>query len=202
VHGHATCSPTGLKTRMGFDGLVVSDWDGSMRFGMFQRIACPRHQCGGSDRSWSPSNEKASFAKYRCAGSCRRQSPCHGIRRLPSPGFCVLKCAPADSRKGVHLAPSRPTKRKRSALRASGRRARGGSQGRPLLLKNDKCLVDAVPPKGPCIGRGRLRGQQRQAVGGWRISWRELVIPMRTSGRHPLFDGIRSAVTAAGGTAN
>src|SRR5882724_3070576 len=199
LHGHRHLLTDVLKTRMGFDGLLVSDWDGVDEVQGCSKDRCAQAINAGIDLIMVPEQWKA-FLENTVAQVRAGDIP---MSRIDDAVTRVLR---VKLRAGLFEKgrPSmRPLANKTAQLGAAGHRAvaREAVRKSVVLLKNDKCLLPLSAGTNVLVAGDGADNIGKQA-GGWTISWQgtdntNADFPGATS----IFDGIRSAVTAAGGTA-
>jgi beta-glucosidase len=199
LHGQRHLLTDVLKTRMGFDGVVVSDWDGVDEVQGCSKDRCAQAINAGIDMIMVPEQWKAflqnTLAQVR-AGDIPMSRIDDAVTRI-----LRVKLRAGLFEKGRPS--SRPLANKSAQIGAPEHRAvaREAVRKSVVLLKNDKCLLP-LSPKIHVLVAGDGADNIGKQVGGWSISWQgtentNADFPGATS----LFDGIRSAVTAAGGTA-
>jgi len=188
-----------LKTRMGFDGLLVSDWDGIDEVQGCSKDRCAQAINAGIDLIMVPEQWKAFLANTVAqvrAGDIPMSRIDDAVTRV-----LRVKLRAGLFEKGRPSA--RPLANKTAQLGAAGHRAvaREAVRKSIVLLKNDKCLLPLSAGTNVLVAGDGADNIGKQA-GGWTISWQgtgntNADFPGATS----IFDGIRSAVTASGGTA-
>jgi beta-glucosidase len=199
LHGQRHLLTDVLKTRMGFDGLVVSDWDGVDEVQGCSKDRCAQAINAGIDMIMVPEQWKA-FLQNTVAQARAGDIP---MSRIDDAVTRILR---VKLRAGLFEKgrPSlRPLANKAAQLGAPEHRAvaREAVRKSVVLLKNDKCLLP-LSPKTRVLVAGDGADNIGKQAGGWTISWQgtgntNADFPGATS----VFDGIRSAVAAAGGTA-
>jgi beta-glucosidase len=199
LHGQRHLLTDVLKTRMGFDGLVVSDWDGVDEVQGCSKDRCAQAINAGIDMIMVPEQWKAflqnTVAQVRAGDipMSRIDDAVTRILRVKLRAGLFEKGRPS-SRTLANQAAQIGAPEHRAVAREAVRKS-------VVLLKNDKCLLP-LSPKANVLVAGDGADNIGKQVGGWSISWQgtgntNADFPGATS----LFDGIRSAVTAAGGTA-
>jgi beta-glucosidase len=188
-----------LKNRMGFDGLVVSDWDGVDEVQGCSKDHCAQAIKAGIDLIMVPDQWKAflqnTVAQVR-AGEIT-------MARIDDAVTRILRVKLRDGLFEKGRPSSRPLANKPAQIGAPEHRAvaREAVRKSVVLLKNDKCLLPLSPKTNVLVAGDGANDIGKQS-GGWSISWQgsgntNADFPGATS----IFEGIRSAVTAAGGTA-
>jgi len=199
LHGQRHLLTDVLKTRMRFDGIVVSDWDGVDEVQGCSKDRCAQAINAGIDMIMVPEQWKA-FLQNTVAQVRAGDIP---MARIDDAVTRILR---VKLRAGL-FEKGRPSSRllanQSAQIGAPEHRAvaREAVRKSVVLLKNDKCLLP-LSPKSHVLVAGDGADNISKQVGGWSISWQgtgntNADFPGATS----LFDGIRSAVTAAGGTA-
>jgi beta-glucosidase len=188
-----------LKTRMGFDGLVVSDWDGVDEVQGCSKDHCAQAIKAGIDLIMVPDQWKA-FLQNTVAQVRAGDIP---MARIDDAVTRILRVKLRDGLFEKGRPSSRPLANKSAQIGAPEHRAvaREAVRKSVVLLKNDKCLLP-LSPKTHVLVAGDGANDIGKQAGGWSISWQgsgntNADFPGATS----IFDGIRSAVAAAGGTA-
>lgn len=199
MHGQRHLLTDVLKNRMGFDGLVVSDWDGVDEVQGCSKDRCSQAINAGIDLVMVPEQWKAflldTVAQVR-AGDIPMSRIDDAVTRI-----LRVKLRAGLFDKGRPS--SRPLANKTAQIGAPEHRAvaREAVRKSVVLLKNAKCLLPLSAKKNVLVAGDGADNIGKQA-GGWSISWQgtgntNADFPGATS----IFDGIRAAVTAAGGTA-
>jgi len=199
MHGQRHLLTDVLKTRMGFDGLVVSDWDGVDEVQGCSKDRCAQAINAGIDMIMVPEQWKA-FLRNTVAQVRAGDIP---VSRIDDAVTRILRVKLRAGLFEKGRPSSRPLADKSAQIGAPEHRvvAREAVRKSVVLLKNDKCLLPLSPRTNVLVAGDGADNIGKQ-VGGWSISWQgtgntNADFPGATS----LFDGIRSAVTAAGGTA-
>jgi beta-glucosidase len=199
MHGQHHLLTDVLKNRMGFDGLVVSDWDGVDEVQGCSKDRCAQAINAGIDMIMVPEQWKA-FLQNTVAQVRAGDIP---MSRIDDAVTRILRVKLRAGLFEKGRPSSRPLADKSVQIGAPEHRAvaREAVRKSVVLLKNDKCLLP-LSPKANVLVAGDGADNIGKQVGGWSISWQgtgntNADFPGATS----LFDGIRSAVTAAGGTA-
>jgi beta-glucosidase len=199
LHGQHHLLTDVLKGRMGFDGLLVSDWDGVDEVQGCSKDHCAQAIIAGIDMVMVPDQWK-SFLQNTVAQVRAGDIP---ITRIDDAVTRILR---VKLRAGL-FEKGRPSSRsladKVGELGAPEHRALAREAVRKsiVLLKNDKCLVPLAPKSNVLVAGDGADDIGKQA-GGWSITWQgtgntNADFPGATS----IFEGIRAAVTAAGGSA-
>jgi beta-glucosidase len=199
VHGQRHLLTDVLKTRMGFDGIVVSDWDGVDEVQGCSKDRCAQAINAGIDVIMVPEQWKA-FLQNTVAQVRAGDIP---MSRIDDAVTRILRVKLRAGLFEKGRPSSRPLANKAAQIGAPEDRAvaREAVRKSLVLLKNDKCLLPLSPKTNVLVAGDGADNIGKQA-GGWTISWQgtgntNADFPGGTS----VFDGIRSAVAAAGGTA-
>ncbi|MBB4659942.1 glycoside hydrolase family 3 protein [Parvularcula dongshanensis] len=196
LHGHRYLLTEVLKGRMGFDGVVIGDWNGHAGVEGCRNDSCPAAYEAGVDVIMAPDDWRALFRntlEQVREGEIAEARIDDAVRR-------VLR---VKLRYGLWDRP-RPTERPgagngsvpgRAAHRAVAREAVAKSL---VLLKNDGVLP--IKPSARVLVAGDAASIQK-ACGGWTLTWQG---EGNTNDRFPngqsIWDGLREAVEAGGGT--
>ena len=199
MHGQRHLLTDVLKTRMGFDGLIVSDWDGVDEVQGCSKDRCAQAINAGIDMIMVPEQWKA-FLQNTIAQVRAGDIP---MTRIDAAVTRILRVKLRAGLFEKGRPSSRPLANKSEQIGAPQDRAlaREAVRKSVVLLKNDKCLLP-LSPKANVLVAGDGADNIGKQAGGWSISWQgtgntNADFPGATS----LFEGIRSAVAAAGGTA-
>ena len=199
VHGQHYLITDVLKKRMGFDGLVVSDWNGIDEVQSCSVDHCAQAVNAGIDLFMVPMDWKSfiqnTVAQVR-AGDIPQSRIDDAVTRI-----LRVKLRAGLFEKGRPS--SRPLANNRAVLGAPEHRAvaREAVRKSLVLLKNDGALLP-LRRKSRVLVAGDGADNIEKQTGGWTLTWQgtgntNADFPGATS----LFKGIREAVTAAGGTA-
>src|SRR5882724_9014305 len=199
MHGQRHLLTDVLKTRMGFDGIVVSDWDGVDEVQGCAKDRCAQAINAGIDLFMVPEQWHAflqnTVAQVR-AGDIPESRIDDAVTRI-----LRVKLRAGLFEKGRPS--SRPLGNRLALVGAPEHRAvaREAVRKSLVLLKNSDGLLPLRRRINVLVAGDGADDIGKQS-GGWTISWQgtgntNTDFPGATS----IFDGIRSAVTAAGGTA-
>ncbi|MDB6102546.1 MAG: beta-glucosidase, partial [Gammaproteobacteria bacterium] len=199
LHGQRHLLTDVLKNRLGFDGLLVSDWDGVDEVQGCSKDRCAQAINAGIDMIMVPEQWKA-FLQNTVAQVRAGDIP---MSRIDDAVTRILRVKLRARLFEKGRPSSRPLADTSAQIGAPEHRAvaREAVRKSVVLIKNDKCLLP-LSPKTNVLVAGDGADNIGKQVGGWSISWQgtgntNADFPGATS----LFDGIRSAVTAGGGTA-
>ena len=199
LHGERHLLTEVLKGRMGFDGIVVSDWDGIDEVQGCSKDHCAAAINAGIDMIMVPDQWLAflrnTVAQVR-AGDILLSRIDDAVTRI-----LRVKLRAGLFEKGRPS--SRPQANRDAEIGAPAHRALAREAVRKslVLLKNDKCLLPLSAHANVLVA-GDSADDLGKQTGGWSLSWQgtgntRADFPGATS----VFEGIRTAVTAAGGTA-
>src|SRR5882757_8049168 len=199
LHGQRHLLTDVLKTRMGFDGLVVSDWDGVDEVQGCSKDRCAQAINAGIDMIMVPEQWKA-FLQNTVAQVRAGDIP---MSRIDDAVTRILRVKLRAGLFEKGRPSSRPLANKSAQIGAPEHRAvaREAVRKAVVLLKNDKCLLP-LSPKAHVLVAGDGADDIGKQSGGWSISWQgtgntNADFPGATS----IYEGISAAVTAAGGAA-
>ncbi|MCC2604605.1 glycoside hydrolase family 3 protein [Planctobacterium marinum] len=198
IHGKKYLLTDVLKTRMGFDGFVVGDWNGHGQIKGCSNENCAQAMNAGLDvymvptQAWKPLYENL-IAQVQ-SGEIPQS-------RLDDAVTRVLR---VKVRAGLFDKPSpanRPHANKQSLIGAQAHRdiAREAVRKSLVLLKNNQQTLPLSPNQKVLVAGDAAHNIGKQS-GGWSITWQgtgnnNSDFPGGTS----IYDGIASVVTQAGG---
>lgn len=198
MHGNRALLTDVLKGRLGFDGIVVGDWNGHGQVPGCTNASCPQAFNAGVDMFMVPEDWKALYANTLAqvrSGEIPRARLDEAVRR-------ILR---VKMRAGLFADPKpseRPLGGDLSELGSAAHRevARQAVRESLVLLKNEGVLP--LRPDRHVLVAGDGADDIGKQCGGWTISWQgtgntNLDFPGATS----IWAGIRSTVEAAGGRA-
>jgi beta-glucosidase len=199
MHGEHHLLTDVLKTRMGFDGLVVSDWDGIDEVQGCSKDHCSQAVNAGIDLFMVPEQWRtfieSTVAQVR-AGDIPESRINDAVTRI-----LRVKLRAGLFEKGRPS--SRPLAKGRALIGAPEHRAvaREAVRKSLVLLKNSNGLLPLRRNLKVLVAGDGANDIGKQS-GGWTISWQgtgnsNADFPGATS----IFEGIRATVAAAGGTA-
>jgi beta-glucosidase len=203
MHGNKPLLTDVLRGEMGFDGLVVGDWNGHGQIKGCTVTDCPQSLMAGLDIYMVPDDWKALMESL--IAQVR-----DGTIPMARVDEAVTRVLRVKQRAGL-LGPDakRPSERGYAGRyellaspehRALAREAVARSQ---VVLKNDGVLP--LKPGANVLVTGTAADDIGQASGGWTLEWqggRKDQLPReRFPNASSIWDGIKQNVTAAGGTA-
>jgi beta-glucosidase len=199
LHGHRGLLTDVLRGRMGFDGIVVGDWNGHNQIPGCTNTSCSQAFNAGIDIFMVPEDWKGLYettlAQVR-SGEIRPDRLDEAVRR-------ILR---VKMRAGLFTA-GKPSERGLggdfSRFGSAGHRAvaRQAVRESLVLLKNDGGVLPLRPGKRVLVAGDGATSIAKQS-GGWTISWQgdgnvNADFPNATS----IWAGLRAAIQAAGGQA-
>lgn len=188
-----------LKKRMGFAGLVVSDWNAHGQVAGCSNASCPQAVNAGIDLLMAPDSWKALY--HSLIAQVRDGTV--PMARLDEAVGAVLR---VKMRAGLFEAgrpSSRPLAGQFDLLGSAAHRAvaRQAVQESLVLLKNQGGLLP-LSPKSRILVAGDGADDIARQSGGWTLSWQGTGLdPKLFPGATTLWQGIDAAVRTAGGTA-
>lgn len=199
LHGHRYLLTDVLKTKLGFDGIIVSDWNGIDEVQACSVDKCPVAVNAGIDMFMVPEQWKVflanTIAQVR-SGVIPQARIDDAVRRI-----LRVKLRAGLFEKGKPSA--RPLAGKRALIGAAEHRAiaREAVRKSLVLLKNDNKLLPLAAKSNVLVAGDGADNIGKQA-GGWSITWQgsgntNADFPGATS----IFAGISAAVAQAGGKA-
>jgi len=199
LHGQQYLLTDVLKNQIGFDGLVVSDWDGIDEVQACAKDKCPQSVTAGVDLFMVPTEWKSFIANTITqveSGQIPQERIDDAVARI-----LRVKLRAGLFEKGRPS--SRPLANKRELLGAPEHRAvaREAVRKSLVLLKNENSVLPLKRDLKVLVTGNGADDIGRQA-GGWTLTWQgtentNADFPGATS----IFAGIKAAVTASGGAA-
>jgi beta-glucosidase len=194
THGNHSLLTDVLKGRLGFEGFVVGDWNGHGQVAGCTPEDCAQTFNAGLDMAMAPDSWKGLFdhtvAQVK-AGTIPMARVDDAVRRILRVKF---KLGLFD--------PARPYADHPETLGSPEHRAiaRAAVRESLVLLKNEGVLP--IKPTARVLVAGDAADDIGRQAGGWTLSWQgdgntRADFPGATS----IWDGIKAAVTAGGGTA-
>ncbi|WP_445357939.1 glycoside hydrolase family 3 protein [Microbulbifer sp. ANSA005] len=195
LHGHKYLLTTVLKERLGFDGFVVGDWNGHGFVPGCTVESCAAAINAGLDMFMVPADWKALYnntlaqAKSGEIGAERIDDAVRRILRVKIRAGLFDRNMPLAGKDGILGNPEH-----RAIAREAVRKSL-------VLLKNNDQLLPLAADQNILVAGDGADNLSKQS-GGWTISWQgtgntRADFPGATS----IFEGISSAVKAAGGEA-
>lgn len=199
VHGDKSLLTRILKRRIGFDGLLLGDWNAHGQIPGCTNVDCPRALNAGLDMYMAPDSWRGLYENLLAqvkSGEVRMWRLNQAVRRILRVKY----------RAGLFGAP-KPSDRllagDTSVLGAPAHRAlaRRAVRESLVLLKNDGGLLPLAPDARVLVAGDGADNVGKQS-GGWTLTWQggtfdNALFPNGQT----IFGGIRDAVQAAGGAA-
>ncbi|MGV6806729.1 MAG: glycoside hydrolase family 3 protein [bacterium] len=197
VHGNKTLLTDVLKNDMGFDGFVVSDWNGIGQVDGCSNASCPQAINAGVDMIMAPEDWKAlihNIVDQVHSGEISRARIDDAVRRILRVKFISgVMDAPQPSKRDFAKTPELVGS---DAHRAVAREAVRKSL---VLLKNNDSLLPLNPAQHILVTGSAADDIGRQS-GGWTISWQGTGNQNSDfPGGSSIFQGIKEVVSQAGG---
>jgi len=199
LHGHKHLLVDVLKTQMGFDGLVVSDWNGIDEVQGCSKDKCQQAVNAGIDLVMVPDDWK-NFVTNTIAQVRNGDIP---EARLDDAVTRILRVKLRAGLFEKGKPSSRPLANKTELLGAAEHRevARQAVRESLVLLKNRNGILPLSRKLNVLVAGDGADNISKQS-GGWTLTWQgtdntNADFPGATS----IFAGVKAAVTAAGGTA-
>lgn len=199
MHGHRGLLTEVLKERMGFDGFVVGDWNGHADVPGCSSSSCPAALLAGIDLFMVPEDWRAlleNTVEQVASGAIPMDRLDDAVRR-------ILR---VKMRAGLFAAgpPSdRPVAGRHELLGSPEHRAvaRRAVRESLVLLKNEGGLLPLDPSQTVLVAGDGAHDIGMQC-GGWTLTWQGTDVSNDDfPGATSIWDGIRSVVERAGGTA-
>ncbi|GMG87953.1 exo 1,3/1,4-beta-D-glucan glucohydrolase [Biformimicrobium ophioploci] len=195
LHGHKYLLTDVLKERLGFDGFVVGDWNGHRFVPGCTVDSCAAAINAGLDMFMVPSDWKKLYentlaqAKSGEIGAERLEDAVRRILRVKIRAGLFERNRPLAGKDGI-LGNDAHRALAREAVRKS-----------LVLLKNNDNLLPLKPSQNILVAGDGAHNLSKQS-GGWTISWQGTGNTREDfPGATTIFEGIESAVSAAGGKA-
>ena len=197
LHGSKTLLTDVLRDQLGFDGFVISDWNGIGQVVGCTNDSCPQAINAGVDMVMAPEDWKAllenTIAQVN-SGEISGERVDEAVRRILTIKFksgIMTRGLPSERAKGLESVIGSPAHR---AIAAEAVRKS------LVMLKNDDQLLP-LSGKQSVLVVGDGADNIGQQSGGWTITWQgtgnqNADFPGATS----ILDGVRTRVEQAGGT--
>jgi len=198
VHGHGYLLTEVLKGRLGFDGVVVSDWNGHQQVDGYHSDSCRQTVLAGVDmimvpEQWAPLLENTIAEVER--GDIPLARIDDAVRRILR---MKLRAGLFEREK-----PSQRPVADASVVGCDTHRAlaREAARKSMVLLKNAGGLLPLAPGQRVLVAGDGAHNVAKQC-GGWTLTWQGTQNQREDfPGATSLWEGIEAAVGAAGGTA-
>lgn len=197
-HGNRYLLTDVLKNRMGFDGLVVGDWNGHGQVVGCTNDSCPQAINAGIDLlmvTYDWKNMIVNTLAQVKSGEISMARLDDAVRRILR---VKLRAGLFDKKPSERALAGNESLVGHSEHRALARRAVRESI---VLLKNKEKLLP-LKPKQNVLVAGPGANDIAMQSGGWSVSWQGSGIPNeKFPGATSIYSGIQSAVESAGGSA-
>ncbi len=198
MHGNRALLTGVLKERMGFDGLVIGDWDGHAQVPGCSSVSCAPAVNAGIDVLMAPGSWRDLFVNTLAqvnSGEIPASRLEDAVRRVLR--VKLRAHLPEEGRPS-----SRPFAGRLELLGSPAHRAvaRQAVRESLVLLKNDRRLLPLEPRARVLVAGDGADNVQKQC-GGWTIDWQGASPNDEIRPAESIYAGIRAAVTAAGGSA-
>ena len=198
MHGNFALLTGVLRDRMGFDGLVIGDWDGHAQLPGCTSASCPAAINAGIDILMAPKSWRELYwntlSQVR-SGDLPASRLDEAVRRI-----LRVKLRAHLDREGRPS--SRPFAGRFELLGNAEHRAvaRQAVRESLVLLKNRDHLLPLAPSAHVLVA-GTAADDVARQCGGWTLDWQGTRAGTDISPAESIYAGIRAAVTAAGGSA-
>ncbi len=199
LHGHRGLLTDVLKARMGFGGFVVGDWNGHGQVRGCRATDCPAALVAGLDMYMAPDSWRGLYDSL--LGQAR--SGALPLQRLDDAVARILR---VKLRMGLFEAGAPSTRPGAGDFATLGRPAhreiaRRAVRESLVLLKNNGGLLPLAPRQRVLVTGDGAHNLAKQS-GGWTLTWQGTGADnSRFPGATSIWDGVRSAVQSAGGSA-
>jgi beta-glucosidase len=198
MHGNYALLTAVLKQRMGFDGLVIGDWDGHAQLPGCTSASCPAAINAGIDVLMAPKSWRELYwntlAQVNSGElpAARLDEAVRRILRVKLRAHLDFEGRPS----------SRPFAGNFELLGSAAHRAvaRQAVRESLVLLKNRDHLLPLAPHARVLVAGDGADDVAKQC-GGWTIDWQGTRPGADIQPAESIYAGIRAAVTAAGGSA-
>lgn len=198
MHGNRSLLTGVLKRHWGFDGLVVGDWDGHAKVPGCLPTDCPAAIAAGLDMYMAPASWKGVWQSTLAAVKAGTLA----VARLDDAVRRVLRVKLRAGMFDAGKPSSRPLAGRYDLLGSPDHRAvaRQAVRESLVLLKNDGVLP--LKPGARILVAGDAADDVAKQSGGWTLTWQGTgTKPEHFPGATSIWAGVRSAATAAGGSA-
>jgi len=198
MHGNRPLLTGVLKERMGFDGLVIGDWDGHAQVPGCTSDSCAPAVDAGIDVLMAPERWRQIFVSLLAQvnsgeiPAARLEDAVRRVLRVKLRAHLLDEGRPSSRRFAGHW----------ELLGAPAHRAvaRQAVRESLVLLKNDRELLP-LKARSHVLVAGEAADNVQQQCGAWTIDWQGRRPSRDIRPAESIYAGIRAAVTAAGGSA-
>lgn len=197
VHGSRELITGVLKEQMGFDGLVVSDWNGVGQVPGCTNASCPQAINAGIDMVMVPEDWKA----FRDNLLAQVRDGTVPLARIDDAVRRILRVKARSGLLDAGLPSARAATLPRNIIGSPGHRelAREAVRRSLVLLKNDDGLLPLSPRSRVFVGGDGADDIGKQ-TGGWTLSWQGTGNTRQDfPGATSVLDGVKRVVDAMGG---
>jgi beta-glucosidase len=195
LHGNESLLTDVLKERMGFEGLVVGDWNGHGQVAGCTATDCAQSLLAGLDLYMAPDSWKGLYDSLLAqvkSGTIPQARLDDAVRRVLRVKYKLGLMDGEPNDRGNHAAVGAPEHL------AVAREAVAKSL---VLLKNQGSVLP-VTPGAKVLVTGAGADSMAMQSGGWTVSWQGTdVTKADFPNGQTIWDGVNAAVAAAGGTA-
>lgn len=198
MHGNRALLTEVLKERMGFDGLVIGDWDGHAQVPGCSGVSCAPAVNAGLDVLMAPGGWRDLYvnmlAQVRSGEipAARLEEAVRRVLRVKLRAHLTEEGRPSARRLAGHF----------ELLGSPAHRAvaRQAVRESLVLLKNANHLLP-LSPHARVLVAGDGADNVQQQCGAWTIDWQGTLPSAEIRPAESIYAGIRAAVTGAGGSA-
>lgn len=199
MHGNRDLLTGVLKTRWGFDGLVVGDWDGHAKVPGCTPTNCPAAMAAGLDMYMAPASWKGLYASTLSAVRS-------GVLPMARLDDAVRRILRVKLRAGLFEAgrpSSRPLAGRTHLLASPAHRALAREAvAKSMVLLKDTGVLPLKSGMRVLVAGDGADNVAKQS-GGWTITWQGTgTRPQDFPRAQSIFAGIREAARAGGGSAD
>ena len=196
IHGNKALLTDVLKGQLGFDGFVISDWNGVGQVDGCTNASCAKAINAGMDMIMAPEDWRElldnTIAQVRSGEIPEARIDDAVSRILRTKLAAQLFDAPLPSVRAAQHTDSVGSAEHRAIAREAVRKSL-------VLLKNDNGLLPLAPTQSVLVAGAGADSIEMQ-TGGWTISWQGTGNSNNDfPGASSVFDGLNQAVTAEGG---
>jgi beta-glucosidase len=199
MHSNRSLLTDVLKTRMGFDGLVVGDWNAHGKVPGCTNEDCPAALVAGVDLIMAPDSWRGLYTTT----VAQARDGTLPMARLDDAVARILRVKLRLGLFDAGLPSKRPHAGEFELLGSKEHRAlaRAAVRQSLVLLKNNGALLPLDPTKHVLVAGDGADDIGKQS-GGWTLSWQGTKNKRADfPGAQSIWDGIRAAIEAAGGKA-
>ena len=198
MHGNRSLLTGVLRGRLGFDGLLIGDWNGHEQLPGCRAASCPAAINAGIDVLMAPSEWRELYENTLAQVRSGEIEPA----RLDQAVRRILRVKLRAHLETEGPPSSRPFAGRFELLGFAAHRAvaRQAVRESLVLLRNSHHLLP-LSPRTHVLVAGDGADNITQQCGGWTIDWQGTMPSAEIRPAESVYEGIRRAVTAAGGSA-